>query len=438
VKGFTLRSREAASRRAARQWEKLAAPGTERTAMTAHTDDDRIRNFDLRFVDRAFLDDPYPTYRALREVDPVHRQKDGGVLLTRYDDLDAVYRDRRFSSDKKIEFAPKFGDGPLYLHHTTSLVFNDPPYHTRVRRLLAPAFTPRAVKLLEPRFEALVDRLIDEALARGGMDVVTEFAARLPVEIIGDMLAVPKEERAPLRDWSLAILGALEPAPSEDALAWGNRSVADFSDFLRAHIDRFRKGRLAGGDVLGMLLAEETEAGERLSDVELIQNCIFLLNAGHETTTNLIGNGVAALLDHPSELVRLRADPNLIASAIEEFLRFESSNQLGNRRVAEPVEIGGVRLEPGTSVTLAIGAANRDPAQFKDPDRLDIGRAPNRHLAFGAGIHACAGMSLARAEGRIAIGRLVARAPAFRKSGEAKRGGRARFRGFLSYPVAFG
>src|SRR5690606_2156399 len=135
---------------------------------------------------------------ALREIDPVHRQPDGSFLLTRYDDLAAVYRDRRFSSDKKVEFRPKFGDTPLYLHHTTSLVFNDPPYHTRVRRLLAPAFTPRALKILEPRFEALVDRLLDEALARGGMDVVTDFAAQLPVEIIGDMLAVPKDERGPL------------------------------------------------------------------------------------------------------------------------------------------------------------------------------------------------------------------------------------------------
>lgn len=406
--------------------------------MSALNDQQRIRDFDLRFAGRAFLDDPYPTYRALREFDPVHRQKDGGVFLTRYDDVAAVYRDKRFSSDKKIEFRPKFGDGPLYLHHTTSLVFNDPPYHTRVRRLLAPAFTPRAVKLLEPRFAALVDRLLDEALQAGGMDVVTEFAARLPVEIIGDMLAVPKDERAPLRDWSLAILGALEPAPTRQALDWGDRSVAEFADYLAAHIDRFRKGRLAGGEVLGMLLAEETEAGERLSDVELIQNCIFLLNAGHETTTNLIGNAVAALIENPSELARLRAAPSLIDGAVEEFLRYESSNQLGNRRVVETVEIGGVALEPGTLVTLGIGAANRDPAQFADPDRLDLARTPNRHLAFGSGVHACAGMSLARAEGRIAIGRLVARAPILRKTGEAVRGGRARFRGFLSYPVAFG
>lgn len=399
---------------------------------------DSIASFDLRHVDRDFLDNPYPVYKALRETDPVHRLPDGGYFLTRYDDLAAVYRDRRFSSDKKIEFLPKFGDSPLYLHHTTSLVFNDPPYHTRVRKLLAPAFTPRAVKILEPRFCALVDRLIDEALVRGGMDVIADFASRLPVEIIGDMLAVPKEERGPLRDWSLAILGALEPAPGDDALDWGNRSVTEFADYLAKHIDRFRKGALPGGDVLGLLLAEETDKGDRLSDVELIQNCIFLLNAGHETTTNLIGNGIAALLDWPGELKRLRADPSLIETAIEEFLRFESSNQLGNRRVLEEVEIGGVRMPPGTLVTLGIGAANRDPAQFPDPDRLDIARTPNKHLAFGGGIHACAGMSLARVEGRLAIGRLIERVPAFGRTGAARRGGRARFRGYLSFPVSFG
>ena len=411
----------------------LAAELSEREAR------ERARAFDLRRIDEAFLDDPYPTYRLLRDFDPVHRQADGGVFLSRYDDVAAVYRDRRFSSDKTVEFAPKYGDSPLFLHHTTSLVFNDPPLHTRVRRLLAPAFTPRALKLLEPRFVEMVEEMLDEAEARGGMDVVTDYAAGLPVQIIGDMLGIPKSERGPLRDWSLAILGALEPVPSAAALDWGNRSVTEFSDYLTFHIDRYRKGRLTeGGEVMGMLLAETTDTGERLSEVELVQNCIFLLNAGHETTTNLIGNGIAALLENPDQMARLRAEPDLIVSAVEEFLRFESSNQLGNRRLLEPAEIGGVALEAGTLVTLGIGAANRDPAQFANPDRLDIARSPNRHLAFGGGIHACAGMTLARLEGKIAIARLLVRVPDFRLAGSYRRGGRARFRGFLSYPIAFG
>lgn len=398
---------------------------------------DWIKSFDLKTAGPDFLENPYPFYHALREGDPVHRQPDGSYFLTRYRDVAAIYRDARFSSDKKIEFRPKFGDSPLYLHHTTSLVFNDPPYHTRVRRLLGPAFTPRALKLLEPKFAALVESLLDEAFARGGMDVIADFASRLPVEIIGDMLAIPDEERGELRGWSLAILGALEPAPSAGALDCGNAAVVDFSAFLQSHIRDFRKGRGDGGEVLAMLLAEETDAGDRLTETELIQNCIFLLNAGHETTTNLIGNGVAALLDNPDELQKLRADPSLIETAVEEFLRFESSNQLGNRRVTEDMEFAGVRLDAGALVTLGIGAANRDPEQFADPDRLDIARSPNRHLAFGGGIHACAGMSLARLEGRLAIGRLVARAPEFRRAGDAVRGGRARFRGFSSFPIEF-
>lgn len=400
-----------------------------------------VRDFDFRALPEGFLENPFPFYRALRARGPVHRLPDGGVFLTGYEECCAVYRDpKTFVSDKKPEFGPKFGtDSPLYKHHTTSLVFNDPPLHTRVRKLLSPAFTPRALALLRPRFEALVERLLDRAEARGGMDVIVDYAAALPVEIVGDMLGIPTEDRGPLRDWSLAILGALEPVLTPRAEAWGNRSVAEFSDYLAGHIARRRAagGGRDFGAVLDMLLAE-TPDGDRLSADELIQNCIFLLNAGHETTTNLIGNGVALLAEHPGERARLIADPDLVKPAVEEFLRYESSNQLGNRRAARAVTLAGTRLEEGTRITVGIGAANRDPAQFRDPDRLDVAREPNRHLAFGLGIHACAGMTLARMEGRIAIGRLLARFPDFRPAGTPVRGGRARFRGYLSYPIALG
>ena len=380
------------------------------------------------------LDDPFSTYAALRTHEPVHRCPDGSYFLTRYADIMAVYRDRRFSSDKNAEFGPKYGDAPLYKHHTTSLVFNDPPLHTRVRKLLAPAFTPRALRVLEPKFVALVDGLLDDAEKRGAMDLIGDFASALPVEIIGDMLGVPREDRGPLRGWSLAILGALEPVLSPEVERQGNDAVTEFSDYLAGLIaDRRRNPR--DDDVLTALIAGDVD-GETLSDDELIQNCIFLLNAGHETTTNLIGNGVAALIEYPEERAKLQADPSLIDSAVEEFLRFESSNQLGNRRAAEDVEIGGVAMQAGTFITLCIGAANRDPAEFPDPDRLDIARSLNRHLAFGAGIHACAGMTLARMEGRIAIDRLMKRYPVFQSDGDPVRGGRARFRGYLSYPLA--
>ncbi len=397
---------------------------------------EQARAFDLRAIDAAFLDNPYPTYALLRQYDPVHRGPDGSYFLTRYDDVMAVYRGHAFSSDKKAEFKPKFGQSPLYTHHTTSLVFNDPPLHTRVRKLLAPAFTPRALSVLEPRFTVLVDGLLDAAERRGSMDLIADFAAALPVEIIGDMLGVPRADREPLRGWSLAILGALEPVLTPEVEKLGNDSVTEFSLYLRDLI-RHRRANPRVDDVLTALIAGTVD-GEAMNENELIHNCIFLLNAGHETTSNLIGNGVAALLDNPAERTKLRDNPALIETAVEEFLRYESSNQLGNRRATKDVEIGGETLKAGSFITLGIGAANRDPAQFPDPDKLDIARTPNRHLAFGAGAHACAGMTLARMEGRIAIGQLLLRFPDLHCAEAPTRGGRARFRGYLSYPLALG
>jgi cytochrome P450 len=393
------------------------------------------RGFDLRAMGAGFLDQPYPTYRALREHDPIHVCPDGSYFLTRYADVLAVYRDRRFKSDKKIEFRPKFGDGPLYRHHTTSLVFNDPPLHTRVRKLLMPAFTPRALKALETPLEQLIDRLLDRIADKGSFDLIEDLAAAVPIQVIGDLLRVPFQERGPLRDWSLAILGALEPTIDQAGLDRGNQAVSDFSDYLEGLVAERRRNLVPdGSDVLSALIAGEQD-GDRLTGEELVQNCIFLLNAGHETTTNLIGNGVAALMADPEQHARLIASPDLIDSAVEEFLRFESSNQLGNRRLDEPAEMGGVAMAVGSLVTLCIGAANRDPARFDDPERLDITRNPNPHLAFGNGAHTCAGMSLARMEGRVAIGKLIARFPDLSRDGDFKRGGRARFRGFLAYPM---
>jgi len=398
---------------------------------------DAVLAFDLKHLPDGFLDDPFPWYHALRETDPVHRCPDGSVLLTRYADVLAVYRSPEImSSDKRVEFAPKFGDGALYEHHTTSLVFRDPPDHTRIRRLFAPAFTPRALEALRPRVEAVVEAMLDRCAAQGGMDLIADFAFALPVELVGDMLGVPRAERHLLRGWSSAILGALEPVTTPEMLDRGNRAVEEFCSLLRALVQdrRANPGDGSDGEVLSALIAAESD-GERLTEVELLHQCIFLLNAGHETTTNLIGNGVDALLENPDQRARLQADPALIKPAVEEFLRVQSPNQLGNRRALAPMVLADTTLPEGTLVTLCIGAANRDPAVFPDPDRLDIGRDPNRHLAFGAGIHVCAGLSLARMEGQVAIGRLVDRFPELRRCGPAERGGRARFRGFAGYPV---
>jgi cytochrome P450 len=392
-------------------------------------------NFDIERLTPEFYEDPYPTYRALRQHEPVKRMRNGGCFLTRYDDLVSVYKNTRlFSSDKKREFAPKYGSSLLYEHHTTSLVFNDPPGHTRVRRLIMGALSPRAIAEMEPDLIALVDRLLDALATREKVDLIADFAAAIPIQVIGNLLDVPMPEREPLRDWSLAILGALEPVIGLEAFARGNDAVRDFLGYLEILVERRRAepGNPAR-DVLTRLIQGE-DNGERLSAKELLHNCIFLLNAGHETTTNLIGNALVALSDNPQQKRRLIDHPAMIKTAVEEFLRFDSSNQLGNRITTEPVDINGIALPANTSVTLCIGAANRDPGQFENPETLDIGRTPNRHLAFGTGAHQCAGMALARLEGAVAISRFLARFPDYDLVAPPVRGGRVRFRGFLKVP----
>jgi cytochrome P450 len=391
----------------------------------------------LASLERAFLDDPFPYYHALRRFAPLKRLPDGSVFLSRHADVAVCYRDPVMRSDKKAEFGPKFGVGtPLYKHHTTSLVFNDPPLHTRVRRLLAAAFTPRALAALPSRIEAVVDGLLAEHADGGRMDLVEDFAFRLPVEVICDMLGVPAGERAPFRRYSLAILGALEPVAGPERQAAGNAAVAEFSAYLDDLVVERRKRPADDRDVLGTLIHGEID-GERLTHDELVQNCIFLLNAGHETTTNLIGNTIDALLRFPDELLRVKENPALLKSCVEEGLRFESSNQLGNRRLSADLEIGGEKLAAGTYIHIGIGAANRDPAQFAEPDRFDAAREPNRHFAFGSGVHMCLGAVLARMEGTIAIGRLITRCDGLARNGAPERGGRARFRGFNKYPIAW-
>jgi cytochrome P450 len=396
-------------------------------------------NFDLERLTPDFYANPYPTYRALRENEPVKRLPNGAWFLTRYDDLVTAYKNTKaFSSDKKKEFAPKYGNSLLYEHHTTSLVFNDPPIHTRVRRLIMGALSPRAIAEMEGDLVRLVDRLLDRLAAKGKFDLIGDFATAIPIEVIGNLLDVPHREREPLRDWSLAILGALEPVIGEAAAARGNEAVADFLAYLEVLVEhRRRKPGNPDRDVLTKLIQGEPN-GEKLTAKELLHNCIFLLNAGHETTTNLIGNGLVTLSTCTDEKRRLIAQPELIKTAVEEMLRYESSNQLGNRMTVEPVELGGLSMPAGTPITLCIGAANRDPAQFPDPERFDVGRTPNRHLAFATGAHQCAGMALARLEGAIAISRYLARFPRYTLDGEPVRGGRVRFRGFLSVPCVTG
>jgi len=398
-----------------------------------------LEGFRLTAPPAGFAEDPYPFYAQLRRHAPVHPLGPRSVLLTRHADVSAVYRSPHASSDKREEFAPKMGPGtPAYTHHTTSLVFSDPPLHTRVRRMMMGALNQRAIARMEPGLVALVEGLLDRMAGLATPDLIADFAARIPVEVIGNLLDVPADERGPLQRWSLEILSALEPAPSPAVLETAHAAVTGFLDYLRSLVAR-RRARPGDPevDVLTRLLHGEHD-GERLTEDELLHNCIFLLNAGHETTTNLIGNGLHALLAHPDQLARLVADPALLPTAVEELLRFESPLQLNNRLATAPIELPGATVPAGAFVTLAVGAANRDPEAFAEPDRLDVARRPNPHVAFGHGAHACAGMNVARLEARVAIGRLLARHPRLEPAGVAMRDPRLRFRGLRTLPVRLG
>ena len=397
-------------------------------------------DFDLRRLPSSFYDNPFPTYHALRTHAPILDMPDGSLFLTRHADLVAVYRNAKtFSSAKDVEFTPKFGAGtPLLAHHTTSLIFNDPPRHTRVRKLISGALTARVIADMEPGLITLVDGLLDRIDAKGSFDLIADFAAAIPIEVIGNLLAIPADAREPLRDWSLAILGALEPTLTPEMHEAGNRAVTEFLAYLEILVaDRRRHPGDPTRDVLTRLIQGEPDDG-KLSEAELLQNCIFILNAGHETTTNLIGNTLVTLAGEPEIVARLNAEPEAIKPAIEEFLRFESPVQLGNRMTMADTELAGRRVPAGTPITLCIGAANRDPEVFENPDQLDIARWPNRQLAFAFGIHQCVGLAVARLEGTIALGRFLKRFPRYALAGIPQRAGRARFRGFLSVPARIG
>ena len=362
-------------------------------------------------MDPEFLADPYPTYHRLRDEDPVHHSPMDFWVLTRYEDVAAVLRDPRFIKEPLVSMvAARFGVS-VPPGVGLSMLDRDPPDHTRLRSLVSKAFTPRVVEGLRPRIQKMVDELITRAEAVGTMDLIEEFAYPIPVSVICEMLGVPVEDHERFKGWSLDIARGLDsvwlPPESEIPKRSGAARHA-IGDYMRGLIAERRAS--PRGDLLSALIAAE-EAGDKLSEDELIATCILLLIAGHETTVNLIGNGTLALLRHPEELRRLRETPGLITSAVEELLRYDGPVQRTARITSTAVTLGGRTIPKGEMVMPFIGAADRDPSQFPDPDRLDLGRADNRHIAFGWGIHFCLGAPLARVEGQIAIDTLVRRLP---------------------------
>jgi cytochrome P450 len=357
-----------------------------------------------------FLADPYPTYHRLRTEDPVHWSPLGFWVLTRYDDVVAVLRDQRFAKEPMIAaVAARFGISPGTIG--LSMLDRDPPDHTRLRGLVSKAFTPRVVERLRPHIQEIVDGLLARVEGKGGMDLIEEFAYPIPVMVICELLGVPVEDQERFKTWSLDLARGLDsimlPVDSEVALRSGIARQG-LTEYFRNLIAKRRAE--PRNDLLSALIAAE-EAGDKLTEHELLASSILLLVAGHETTVNLIGNGTLALLRHPDQLRRLRENPGLIGSAIEELLRYDGPVQRTARMPSTEVTIGGRTIKSDEMVMPFIGAADRDPAQFPDPDRLDIARADNRHVAFGMGIHFCLGAPLARVEGQIAINTLVQRLP---------------------------
>ena len=357
----------------------------------------------------AFRADPYPFYDMLRAFAPIFYWKPWGMwFLTAYEDCHALLRDDRFGHLPLSVAAAPPRQRALWQMQTHWLLTMNPPDHTRLRGLVQKAFTPRAVAQLRDTVQRLTEGLIDNMAGQERVDVVADLAYPLPVAVICEMLGVPPADQGRFHGWSAAIVRSLdltdETAVYERASAAAAEMTAYFDELLAERRARPR------ADILSALVAAE-EAGDRLTREELFATCALLLVAGHETTVNLIGNGTLALLRHPDQWRRLREEPGIAASAVEELLRYDSPVQLTSRAALEDVTYKGQRFPRGTFVTFLLGAANHDPAVFADPGRLDLGRANNRHLAFGGGIHYCLGAPLARLEGEIALGTLARRLP---------------------------
>ena len=359
-----------------------------------------------------FHADPYPFYRRLREQDPVHRTAMGFWVLTRYEDCVAVLRDQRFGREEFQQMLTAvYGNDTEKPQLPRSMLFRDPPDHTRLRALVSKAFTPRTIEVMRGHIQDIVDRLLGRALAQGGMDVMEDLAYPLPVTVICEMLGVPVGDHASIRGWSADIARSLDAIglPSDQSIVERGRIARrQLADYFRALVPE-RRARPQPDLLSGLLAAEEQ--GDKLTEPEVIAMCLLLFIAGHETTVNLIGNGLLALLRHPEQLARVQADPALVPNAVEELLRYDSPVQRTARITTEEVDLAGHHITKGAMVVVALGAANRDPAQFADPDRLDVTRRDVRHVSFGFGIHFCLGAPLARVEGQIALGALLRRAP---------------------------
>jgi len=362
-----------------------------------------------------FIRDPYPHYERLRSTDPVHLTPLGMYVASRHAEVNLVLRDKRFGKDYVDRTIRRYGPDimkePVFRSFSLTMLQQDPPDHTRLRGLVVKAFTARRVEDMRPRIQQIVDETLDRIIPLGKMDLIEDFAFRLPVTIICDMLGIPEEHRELFYTGSRNSGRILEPVPlSPEEIKQGNATNAMTEMYFQNLFELRRKNP---GDDLTTQLVQAEESGSKLSNEELVANIVLLFGAGHETTVNLIGNGLLALHRHPDQLALLKSNPELITNAIEEFLRYDSSVQMTGRAALEDIEdLGGRKIPKGESVLCLLGSANRDPAVYPDrPDRLDITRPRIKPLSFGGGIHLCLGAQLARIEAEVAIATLLRRLP---------------------------
>lgn len=398
----------------------------------------------LNLLDQSVLSNPYPLYHKLRAEDPIHWDESlGGWMVLRYDDVtSAVLDPTRLGSDRTTAYLQKIPEGlrdhfqPFVETRSNMILFTDPPKHTRLRNMVSRAFTPRVVEGLRPNIQQVANSLIDKAIEKGEMDIIRDLAYPLPITIVGALIGVPPEDADLLRKWSNDFNRAIGGVVLPELVETAQHGILEMRDYFGTIVkERHKHPR---NDLISGLIDLEESDNNRLSEQELVATCLMLTFAGHETTTNLIGNGLHALLNNPEQMARLQRNPSLINSAVEELLRYDAPVQLTVREAKEDLRIGDKDIKKDQRVVLMWGSANRDPERFQDPDKLDLTRKRNQHYSFGHGIHYCLGAPLARAEGQIAINTVLQKLPSLQiAANNLEWQENFSFHGLKSLPVSF-
>ena len=392
--------------------------------------------FNLFDIPEAYYLDPLPYFKALRDEDPIHRNLDGSVLLTRYEDIISVWRDLSGVVNREEAYTKKFGQGPLLEHHTTSMLFRDPPDHDRLRAVVNPFFSQKSIERLRQATVEIVDKLLLDIEKKRDIDFIHDFSSKIPVQLVCDIFGVPREEGPIIRDLGAQVLLPLNPTVTQEVIDAGHVAAQKFKDYLLQYINQWRKRPIeqTPSNIISALVAAE-KRGEDISENEMAHLCILVLNGGHETTTNLIGLSTLALMHHPEQMALMASDELNVPVAVEECIRYCSPLQLQGRRTTREVAVGSGLIPANTEVIFSVGAGNRDERVFDQPNAFDLTRKPNLHLAFGSGIHVCLGRPLARLELAVALPALCKRFPNMRLIEPPVFNKNARFRGIQKMKI---